>query len=78
MEMITVRELIERLQDAPRDAEVRVAIQPSYPLQVHLEGVAGVDGEDPEGDDNVVFLVASDSHPKNPYAPRNLWEEAYI
>lgn len=70
--MITVRELIERLQDAPEDAEVRVAIQPSYPLQTTLHGVA--DGED----ERVVYLVASDNHPTNPYTPHNLWEEAYI
>ena len=37
---MTVAELIERLQDMDPEAEVRLATQPSWPLQSTVRGVA--------------------------------------
>jgi hypothetical protein len=36
---MTVSELMEQLEDMNPDAEVRLAIQPSWPLQFNLRGV---------------------------------------
>ena len=38
---MTVQELIEMLEDQPQDAEVRLAFQPSWPLEYRVSGVAG-------------------------------------
>lgn len=54
---VTVARLISMLSEYPSGAEVRVGIQPSYPLQVRLNGrITGtLDREDYWGDE-VVWL----------------------
>lgn len=81
---MTVSELIERLQDIADDGfgecEVRLATQPSWPLQFRVAGVAapddasrGMGDPDDEPDDaaGVVYIVEGGSpHDDSPYAPR--------
>lgn len=85
-----VSELIDLLGDFDPDAEVRVATQPTYPLQSHLRGVAGSDDlsgetqcerhehyncDDPECvGEPIVWLVEGSQHSDSPYAPRALWD----
>lgn len=38
---MTVGELIEILEDFDSDMEVRIAEQPSYPMEYEIDGVAG-------------------------------------
>lgn len=80
---MTVNEMIERLQEAADDGfgacEVRLAFQPSWPLQFEVGGIATPDVEsraagEPDEERNgtaaVVFITEGD-HPRNdsPYAP---------
>ena len=80
---MTVNEMIERLQEAADDGfgecEVRLAFQPSWPLQFQVGGVATPDDEsraaddpDEEPDDaSRVVYITEGSHPRDdsPYAP---------
>ena len=62
---MTVRELMERLEDMNPDAEVHLMYQRHYPLESTLLGVCESSDllddedadEDDEGNDDVVFLV---------------------
>jgi hypothetical protein len=89
---MTVRELIERLDNEDQDATVRLAYQPSWPLQSSFRGVIASselqpDPEDPEAADfssykgsaaEVVWLVeGSQNRDGSPYAPRTVFEEAW-
>jgi len=80
---MTVNKMIERLQEVADDGfgeyEVRLAFQPSWPLQFTVAGIAAPDDEsramgepDEEPDDaaSVVYLVEG-GHPDDdsPYAP---------
>jgi hypothetical protein len=80
---MTVNEMIERLQEAVDDGfgecEVRLAFQPSWPLQFEIGGVATPDDEsratsepdeEPNGVSSVVYITEG-SHPRDdsPYAP---------
>jgi hypothetical protein len=59
---MTVGDLMELLEGYDEDQEVRIAFQPSYPLEAKLAGViSGAEcDEDQErgGDPNVVYLAA--------------------
>lgn len=83
----TVADLIERLQELPEDAVVRIAHQPTYPLQFALRGVADSrevadwDEDEPSthADDEtvIVWLVDGDHpHDDSPYAPSAIWDAA--
>ena len=77
-----VSELIGMLQDYDEDAEVRLATQPSYPLQAHIKGVADStmleDYDEEEGSDSLVVWILEGSQPRDtPYASRELWDAAY-
>jgi hypothetical protein len=52
---MTVADLLERLEDLPEDAEVRLTFQPSWPLVFHLGDVAEGAGEceDCEGEGRI-------------------------
>jgi len=72
---MNVGELIERLQDLDPQAEVRLATQPSWPLQFHVQGVA-IAPDAPDNDDdsaatdgNVVYIVEGEPVSQTPYAP---------
>jgi hypothetical protein len=81
-----VGELIERLQQFDEDAEVRLAFQPSWPLQFEIKGVASLreaERQEPEEDqteereDDIIYIVeGSHPHKDSPYANRNLWDVA--
>lgn len=62
---MTVRELMERLEDMNPDAEVHVMLQKHYPMQSKLFGVCESedlreDGDDERAGHDVVFLVEGD------------------
>jgi len=71
---MNVEELIERLRDLDPHAEVRLATQPSWPLQFHIQGVATAP-DTPEHDDGsatdggVVYIVEGEPVSQTPYAP---------
>ncbi len=83
-------ELIRELQDLEEDhegedPEVRLAMQPNYPLAFHINGIAALDGsevdEDEEDEDEdedeketIVWIAASEGNCyDHPYAPRAAW-----
>lgn len=84
---MTLEQLIERLQDLVEDgvdpsAEVRIAMQPNWPLQSSVRDVFPSDDllvDDPEdepSDDTpapVVWIVEGSQCP-HPYAPRQVFE----
>lgn len=79
---MTVEDLMEHLKLLPPGAQVRLALQPSWPLQALLAGVVyqteegdllPSDVEPSEDGEGVVFLVQSDNAPPEPYAPRECW-----
>jgi len=70
---MTVNEMIERLQEIAGDgfgeSDLRLAFQPSWPLQFEIGGIA-VPDEEPDNGAPVVYVVEG-SHPDgdSPYAP---------
>lgn len=87
---MNISELIEQLQavlEDEGDLDVRIAMQPSWPLAANVAAVvtdkaARANDEDamPNDEDarNVVWIAASSSvgYSENPYAPRGAWAEA--
>jgi hypothetical protein len=89
---MSVRDLIERLQDCDPEAEVLLAHQPSWPLQFEVRGVASSEDiamsaecnghGDYNCDDCVaakgepVVYLVEGGHPDHPYAPRAAWDVA--
>lgn len=81
-----VREMIERLGEYDQDAEVRIASQPSYPLQSTVRGVCSMDevreystddlDDSNSPEENVVFIVEASQVYETPYAPRDCFEVA--
>jgi hypothetical protein len=76
---MTVQELLDVLNDCDPDAEVRLGVQPSYPLRHAVAGVASADLDEALDDvaDGFVWILATDGHgeyDENPYAPSALWE----
>lgn len=86
---MTVRELKEVLEDFNDDAEVRIAEQPSYPLQSTIRGCCTDrearerdeeeygEGNEPGGSDDIVFIVEGSQVYDTPYAPRGAFDAAY-
>jgi hypothetical protein len=82
---LTVNELIERLQEVAEggsgDRELRLAFQPSWPLQFTIGGVAEPEDASPDEDQvdaaSVIYIVEG-NHPSNdsPYAPAWAFETA--
>jgi len=83
MNDMTVRELIELLEQYDGAREVRLATQPNYPLAATVGGVAGEDEVDEEDDDGR-RVVRDDKEPDGPvfilegsqlgYASKSLWD----
>lgn len=83
---MTVNEMIERLQEVAEsgsgDCELRLAFQPSWPLQFTIGGIA--EPEDPSRDvesvdaASVIYIVQGD-HPSDdsPYAPAWAFDTAH-
>jgi hypothetical protein len=80
---MTVGELIERLQDFPEDATVRLASQPNWPFEYSIQGVTTLaeatqydedreyDADDEEGDENGVVYIVEGS--QLGYTSKSLW-----
>lgn len=70
-----VQDLIDQLTelDMP-DAELRLAVQPSWPLRHSIDAVAFDESE------QHVWLAAAEGHPwdESPYAPRSAWQGGEI
>lgn len=66
-----VAELIAMLEECDPDAVVKMATQPSYPIQSNLRGVAHDGDEDADGftENEVVYLVEGSQDYHRPYAP---------
>jgi hypothetical protein len=78
---MNVQDLIDILSECDPNADVRLGVQPSWPLRHEVTGIVTPDDLDTGDEDEVqhegfVWIVASDGHPygENPYAPRGLWE----
>jgi len=75
---MTVRELMERLEEMNPDAEVHVMLQRHYPMQSKLLGVCESedlleDEDDERAGSDVVFLVEGDHVG---YGVRSAWRAA--
>lgn len=70
---ITVEELMMHLEHMPKEAEVRLAIQPSYPFQHTIDsfqGIAEAEVDDGRGGrETVVYIAESGQHRDAPYLP---------
>jgi hypothetical protein len=56
---VKVIELLEALSELPEDAEVRLASQPSWPMEFRLDGPSSVQHDD-EMDTAVVYLTEAE------------------
>jgi hypothetical protein len=77
---VKVRQLIDLLSDYSPEAEVRLAIQPRYPLEAHVAGVvsqseirAHLDKELGDDEPEVVFVLEG---AQIGYGNRVAWEAA--
>lgn len=71
---MNVLQLIEQLQDMPEDAEVRIAGQPSYPMQYFVDAAVEVhfDSDADEGEEEaatIVYIVEGGQPYDSPYLP---------
>ena len=70
---MTVNELVERLQEVADDGlgecEVRLATQPSWPLQYSVGGIATPDDTVEVPETPVIYLVEGNPIHESPYAP---------
>lgn len=76
---MTVAELIERLNECDPNAEVRLATQPTYPLQSTLRGVAASEDDGEDGFSQAtgpVYLVEGSQDANQPYAPGWVFDAA--
>ena len=67
---MTVKELIERLEELDGEAEVRLAYQENYPLQGDIRGVWI------NQSDGVAYVVSGGQHYDAPYGPQAAFAEA--
>ena len=63
--MITVQELIEQLEGLPKDASVKIIIQPKWAMMYECN-LKVLDG--------VAYLTEDDNY-RNEYAPRDVFEK---
>ena len=84
---MTVQELIDILSDFDSDLQVRIALQPTWPLAATVEAVTEVkpdsDSDDDSDDDSTspapTVWIAAGGVPwsESPYAPRAAWNDTY-
>lgn len=84
MAVQTVGDLIDLLQTKDRNAPLRAAVQPSYPMAASVVGLANSEPEVSYDDDDnevveddfkgVVFIVISDNEDYGP--GREMWRQA--
>jgi hypothetical protein len=82
MTISELRGLLEELEEEHGDCEVRLAVQPTWPLNHSIDNVRFVEGDgDPSGtmssNPDAVWIAASHSAPygERPYAPKEAWDE---
>jgi hypothetical protein len=81
---MTLQELIDELQDLAHDlgedTEVRLAVQPNWPLAHEIACVGPAMDEEGDDDFDRVVWIASGSHPygASPYAPRSAWQNSEV
>lgn len=83
-----VADLIELLQGANPDAEVRLATQPHWPLASTVHGVWDSTGEPCSEHDvfacdecepqDILWISEGGQVSESPYAPRNAWDMAEV
>ena len=79
---MNVGELLEMLEGEEPDMEVRLAMQPSWPLRFQVDRVVNDafidrDEDDEDGDEGPQFIwIVAGDHPygESPYASKKLWE----
>lgn len=72
---MTVRELIEILQEHDGDAPVRIATQPSWPLAHLIGNVVSAGPEDDEYDEESIVWISTGEHPQDsPHAPSGAFD----
>jgi len=77
---MTVAELIEALRDYPESAEVRLGVQPSWPMQHTTAAVISdseleFDPEDHNADEGVVYILEGQ---QVGYFTKRAWDEAGV
>jgi hypothetical protein len=65
---MTVQDLIELLEGFDPEAQVRMAVQPTHPLQYTIGDVV-------EAENSIVYLAEGDSDHNEPYLPRAARDE---
>ena len=77
-ETMTVAELIERLQEQPADAEIRLMTQPRYPMQYGIEGVVSTEDYNQDEEDfsaeTIVYICEGN---EKGYGSRQAFECSY-
>lgn len=80
---MNVAQLKELLEGQDDDAEVRIALQPSWPLRANVANVVAgrdaMDDDDPTDEDDalgIVWIVAREGvgYGEHPYAPRAVFD----
>lgn len=78
---MTVRDLIELLEQFPQDSNVRIMSQPNYPFEYSVAGVWQNENDDPDdafvtddegGEDKPVFIVEGT---QRGYGTKRAWDE---
>lgn len=76
---MTVTELKELLEEYPDELEVRIALQPNYPLESNVAGVVALadledeDDEPVDPDDDCLYILEGS---QIGYARSGLWSQA--
>ena len=70
-----IAELIDLRDSTEGEVEVRIAVQPSWPLSHELDAIT-IDHTHSGKRPAVLWLAASEGHPygENPYAPKHAWD----
>jgi len=71
-----IEQLIEKRDQLGGQVEVRIAEQPSYPLQSSIAGVVSSDDIAYLEEEKPIVWIAEGSQCRpNPYAPNDIWNE---
>lgn len=78
---MTVLDLIQALEELPKDMEVQIVTQPTYPLRNEVYGLcklSHVDEDVEEDSDKDVLFLLEGAHPReSPYGSKECWMAAY-
>lgn len=71
---MTVRELIDSLEDIDGDVEVKLALQPHYPMEGSIRNICIE--KDADGGNVALWIACSDNEGYG--VPRNVWNECEV